>query len=232
VIRTIFSGLAIVAVFNMLALGALAGWLRTTDRLDRTRLHELRELLAETAAEREARQQELLAADAREREDEQRRIKEARAPIPAADILSIRLESNQADLARLESVRREVQILQDTLRRERRALDEDRAALTAEREEFDHARRIIIHTEGSAQFKKTLGTYEGLKPERARAAFAHLIEQGEIEQVVAYINAMQERTRTRIIDEFLRDQPAVATDLLERLRLRGLAARSPESRPR
>jgi hypothetical protein len=61
-------------------------------------------------------------------------------------------------------------------------------------------------------------------------AFAQLIQQGEIDQVVAYLNAMQERTRTRIIDEFLTDQPGVATDLLERLRMRGIAAR-PQGAP-
>jgi hypothetical protein len=231
VIRTIISGLAIVALFNMVVLGGLAVWLRATDRLDGARIREVRELFAETAAERDARRQDNLAAVDRQREADERRAREAMAPLPAAEVLAIRLENNQADLARLDAIRREVQILQDTLRRERRALDEERVTLRREREEFERARRIIIETEGSTQFRKTLATYEALKPERARAAFGHLIANGEIDQVVAYLNSMQERTRTRIVDEFLRDQPAVATDLLERLRLRGLAARSPESSP-
>jgi hypothetical protein len=47
-----------------------------------------------------------------------------------------------------------------------------------------------------------------------------------LELVVAYLNAMQDRTRSKVIGEFLKDDPTLASDLLERLRQRGQIARA------
>lgn len=227
--KTFLTAVSILAILNLLAIGGLAGYLHATDRIDAQRIADIRELLTETISERDAKSQ--AAADAAEHDALQAAEleRQGQPPVPAADILLIRLEQTQADVVRLEGIRREVEILQETLRRERRALDDERERLTLEREQFEQARRLVMQNEGNAQFRKALATYEALKPDRAHLALAQLIEQGEIVQVVDYLNAMQERTRTRIIDQFLEDQPQVATDLLERLRMRGLPARSPES---
>lgn len=52
-------------------------------------------------------------------------------------------------------------------------------------------------------------------------------------QVIAYLNAMQDRVRTKIMDEFLKDDPALAAELLEGLRTIGSrpASASPASSP-
>ena len=81
----------------------------------------------------------------------------------------------------------------------------------------------------NAQFKKALSTLEGLKPDKAKLALQQLLDKKEVDQVVSYLNAMQERNRTRIIDEFIKSDPGTATDLLERLRTRGLIARAVET---
>jgi hypothetical protein len=44
------------------------------------------------------------------------------------------------------------------------------------------------------------------------------------DQVVAYLNAMEDRTRTKIITEFQKQDPALAAELLERLRTRATLA--------
>lgn len=230
--KMLVSAIAVLAVVNMLAVFGLVGFLAATDRLDSRRVNEMRDMFVETVSERDAREEaEEAAAEQKQREAEER-AKEAEAPIPAADILASRLEHTQADVVRIEAIRREVEILQETLRRERAALDDERATFEREREQFEAARRQVMQTEGNAQFRRALATYEGLKPDRARIALAQLIERGEIEQVVDYLNAMQDRNRTRIIDEFLEDEPDVATELLERLRMRGTgqqALREPEN---
>ena len=59
-----------------------------------------------------------------------------------------------------------------------------------------------------------------------------LLDLKQVDQVVSYLNAMQERTRTKIIDEFIKSDPKMATDLLERIRTRGMLARGPETAPR
>jgi hypothetical protein len=221
--RTLWTAISVVAVANLLALVAFVGWLRMSDRLNSARVTEVRELLKETTPQRQAREER-----ARLEQEAAQRAQEARAhaqlpPITAANTLELRLQQSQADQARLDAIRREVQIMQDTLRRERLALDADRAAFEKERSDFQAARRQIAETEGDVQFKKTLSTYEALKPDKAKAALSELIKDEQKPQVVAYLNAMQERTRTRIIDEFIKDDPRLATELLELLRTRGLS---------
>jgi hypothetical protein len=229
--KLLWNALSAVAILNILAIAAGLGWLAATERIDGRRVHEIREMFVETTVERN-RREALKEKELELQQMEAQALEEAaRPPVPAAEVASLRLEQSSADLARIQGIRREVEILQETLQRERRALDADRAAFEQEQSEFRQARSVIERTEGSAQFKKVLATYEGLKPDRAYMALSQLIEQGQSEQVVAYLNAMQERTRVRIIDEFLKDDPRVATDLLERLRLRGLAAREPENAP-
>jgi hypothetical protein len=231
--------LSIVAVANLLALLAFVGWLKISDRLDQGRVREVRELFTKTGAQRKA---EAAEAQAKAEADEKLAAERGRAgtvPVTASETLDLKIQLSELDQARLEAMRREVSILQDTLRRERKVLDADRAAFAKERDDFGKARQVVAQTEGSAQFKKALATYEGLKPDKAKLALKQLIDTkpapgvagGGIDQAVAYLNAMQERSRTKIIDEFLKDDPKVANDLLERLRTRGMLARAPESAP-
>lgn len=42
---------------------------------------------------------------------------------------------------------------------------------------------------------------------------------------------MQDRTRTKIVDEFIKSDPKLAADLLERLRTKGQLAQAPPSTP-
>jgi len=221
--KPLWTALSVMAVANLLALVAFVGWLQMSDRLNSERVMEVRQLLKETISERQAREAKMRLEAEAAKDAEEARAHAQLPPITASNTLELRLQQSQADQARLDSIRREVQIMQDTLRRERLALDSERVAFEKERSEFQAARRQVAETEGNAQFKKTLATYEALKPDKAKAALAELIREQQKPQVVAYLNAMQERTRTRIIDEFIKDDPKLATELLELLRTRGLS---------
>jgi hypothetical protein len=226
--KTLWTALSVLAVANLFALLGVGGWLAASQRLDVPRLREVRRLLSETAPERHEREER----ERTKREEADKAAAEAASarvlPVAAEGVLQLKLEESQADQARLEAARREVQIMQETLRRERRALDADREALAKERGDFEAARKQVVDSEGNAQFKKALSTLEGLKPDKAKAALQELIAASHTEQAVAYLNAMQERTRTKIIDEFIKDDPKVATDLLERIRTRGVLPAGPE----
>lgn len=229
--KAIWTILSVLAVANLLALGALVGWLRTSDRLDVTRVREVRKLLSETVSARKAREDEAAARATADEKAAAEKAKEGQPPVGAADALSLKLAQGKADQERLDSLKREVQILRDTLQRDRVQLDAEKATLKKEREDFERARKVVAETEGNAQFKKALATLEGLKPDKAKTTLQNLIDQKQVDQVVAYLNAMQERTRMKVLDEFVKSDPKVATDLLERLRTRGLSARAPESPP-
>ncbi|MEC9374314.1 MAG: hypothetical protein VYC34_10740, partial [Planctomycetota bacterium] len=84
----------------------------------------------------------------------------------------------------------------------------------------------IIEQEEDEQFQRTVLLYESLQPQRAQEMMATLIQDGDSDQVVAYLNAMQPRAAKKIIEKF--PDPIVAADLLERLRTRGLQAAAPE----
>jgi hypothetical protein len=226
--KTLWTILSVLAVANLIALIGIGGWLGASKRLDMVRMREVRHLLSETSAQRIAREDAERAKAADEKRVAAERASAQVTPIGAEGALQLKLDESQADQARVEGLRREVQIMQETLRRERRALDDERAALEKAKADFEEARRQVAQTEGNAQFKKTLATYEGLKPDKAKTALQTLIAGQQTAQVVAYLNAMQERTRTKIIDEFIKDDPKVATDLLERIRTRGMLPSGPE----
>jgi hypothetical protein len=222
-VKLLWTVLSVIAVANLMALVAFVGWLGATDRLNKDRAVELRAMFRETLSQRHAREEEERQEQEAQKQAAEAKEQAQRPPVTAEQTLELRLQQSQADQARLEAVRREVQILQDTLKRERVALDSAWAQLKKEREDFETARKVVAETEGNVQFKKTLATLEGLKPEAAKGALAELIRVGSTEQAVAYLNAMQERTRIKIIDQFVREDPKLATDLLERLRTRGMS---------
>lgn len=226
--KTIWTVLSVIAVANLMALLAFVGWLGATNRLDAGRVRDVRTMLARTIRDEHAAAEAVKAKEEAERKEAEEKAKAALPPVAASDTLELKLEQSKADQERMEAMKRDVRLLQDTLKRERMQLDEEWKALKKAQADFQLARETVAKTEGNAQFKKTLATYEGLKPDKAKTALQQLIDQKQVDQVVAYLNAMQERTRTKVIDEFIKSDPKVATDLLERLRVRGQIARGPE----
>jgi hypothetical protein len=227
-VRTIWTVLSVLAVANLLGLLAFVGWLKSTDRLDMARVREVREAFAPTLAEQRLKEAEAKAKEDAAASAAAELAKSKVPPVAAADALEVKLDQSKADLERTEALRRDVEILRDMLKRERMQLESEWAELKSKQAEFKAAREAVAQTEGNAQFKKALATYEGLKADKCKAALQQLIDQKQIGQVVAYLNAMQERTRTKVIDEFIKSDPKVATDLLERLRTRGQLASGPE----
>jgi colicin import membrane protein len=230
-VKTLWTVLSVLAVANLLALLGLVGWLKSSDRLDASRVRQIREVFKETLTQQKSREEEAKAKAEAEQKAAEEQAKAARPPVTAADTLELKLEQSKADQERMDALRRDAKILQDTLKRERAQLDADKAAFLKEKAEFEQARKVVAQTEGNAQFKKALATLEGLKPDKIKATLQQLIDAKDVDQAVAYLNAMQERTRARVIDEFIKSDPKVATDLLERLRTRGMIASVPEAPP-
>lgn len=231
--KKIWTLISVMAVANMLALMAFVGWLQATDRLDLQRVRDMRSLYAETLTEQLDREQ--LEAD---QLAEAKKAKELAAeealqgePIDSADWLRINWELREQDSERLERLRREVEDLKRTLADARAKLNADIAAFETMKETFDADRERIARIEGDEQFKKAVDTYAALKPAAAVRMMIQMMGQRPTEgvlQVVSYLNAMDERKRSSIIGEFEKTDPALAADLLERLRNYGLGARGPE----
>ncbi|RMD66598.1 MAG: hypothetical protein D6824_00480 [Planctomycetota bacterium] len=220
-IRSLWTILTTVALVNALALGGFVGWLISSHRLNTERLERVRAMLAETIEEEQAR----LAKEEQERQAAQLAAKQAeeqrKSPVAAVGRLQLAAEVSELVQENLERARKEQEALKRALAIERTALENERAKFLAEKNAFEAMRQQIKAAESDAQFKKTIRLYESIKPAQAKDMLLALLNQGNTTQVVAYLNAMSPRAAANILKQ-LKDDPALAADLLERLRSFGL----------
>ncbi|MBX3363567.1 MAG: hypothetical protein KF866_02270 [Phycisphaeraceae bacterium] len=244
--RLAWNILSIVALANLLAVAALVAWLVGSNRLNAERMHELRVRLAETVPDEVARKQAEEAA--RLAEEAAARVEPTGVAVSANELLQVRLEISEIDRQRTELMRQQIRDMQAVLAKDRADLEAQWAALRREREAFRSEVSRLAEIDGGRQFRKAVKVLEGLRPEVASGLLAELIakgpalvpdlaidadaaglaaqnprEEGMI-RAVSYLNAMQERSRNRIMELIGRDQPALAAELLERLRMRGMWA--------
>lgn len=238
--KRIWTVISVLALANVLAFGGFVGWLQTSGRLNKDRMQRLRELFAPTIEEETKAKEAEAAKQAEEKKKAEEEAKSARPPITAADRLELSEKGEEVRRQKIASLDKQVEALKSSLQIERESLDKERAKLTADTAAFDAMRKKIADDEGSAQFKKTLQTLQDLKPDQSTKALKEMLAMppastgsGESfatgkDLVVSYLNAMDGRTRGKVLDQFIQEDPKLAADLLERLRTRGLAIRAPE----
>lgn len=224
-IRSLWTVITVLALANLLAIIGLVAWLGTSGRLDGERFNQIRDLFSETIEEQDnrlaAEQREVDAAEAEAQAEREALI----PPLTAADRLRTINESEEVARLRMERLTRDVRDLQRTLDRERAALDDRISAFNEERDDFQTMRSRIREIEGEEQFRKAVGHLQAQKPAKARDMLLAIMGSGDFDQAVAYLNAMSDRQAAKIIGSF--EDPAVAADLLERLRTRGTETRAP-----
>ncbi len=220
---------ATLAVANVLGLGFFVAWLAASDRLDMDRLREARAIFVRTRAEAEARaEREAREAEA-QAEEAEAAAREGLPPITAEQRMRIIRDYAELINQRTERTRRETQDLIDTMMAQQARLAHAREELEADQAAFERMRREISDLVGSEQFEKTLRIYETVKSDVAADMMRELIAQGETDQVVAYLDAMNARNASAIVSEFEAGDPELAADLLERLRVHGLVAQAREA---
>lgn len=220
--RSIWIIISTLAIAHLLALLGFVGWLGSTGRLSGNRVERVRTLFASTVEREDAE-----AAERARQEEEARAAEAARAaelipPLTAERKLAAASEEERSSELLGRRFMRDTMNLVNTLTKDREALEQERAAFAREVEAFNQMRRRIAEEEGSEQFQKAVALYQSLKPDQARSMLASLIAQGQTDQVVAYLDALPARNSSRVLAAFQADEPALAADLLERLRKRGM----------
>ncbi len=243
--KSIFKIAMILGMAHLLGLLGVVGWLAATQRLSTDRIESIREILHEpmpmemARLEQEAKEAEELAANAPPEYNG--------VPLSAAAALQMHLQEQDLHQERIARLQREVSDLSSLLKQMRRKLDEERQTFADERTAFEATRTEIKETEGREQFRKALGLLSGLKADKAKIVLDQLIRDGTfkgdfaaasqgsgagsssgIEQAVAYLDAMPARQSAKILNEFVEQDPALANELLERLRTRGQVALASE----
>lgn len=226
--KTLWNALAVIAIAHLLALVGLLGWLGLEGRLNTDRVEAIRGVLAETADEEQARLDEeaRLAAEALEAagasEGESR-------PVSAEEQVREQNVITQMDAQISERTRREAQDLRAGITRERDAVRREREELDRLIANFERMRQRIAEVEGSAQFQKALSVLRGLRPgdavtllKESITAAAGDADSGQMLTVISYLDALPDRQRAKIMNEFVKQDPALAAELLERLRTKGV----------
>ncbi|GIW73667.1 MAG: hypothetical protein KatS3mg103_0189 [Phycisphaerales bacterium] len=234
--RNLWTVVSILAVAHVVAIGGVLGWLGASGRLDRERLSEIKELLAESPEERQARlEQEAAQAQAQQEQIEQlqERVRTlTTTPMTAEELVRLQQEAAMAADQRMARAMRELQDLRNLLARERAENDRLAEAIELQRAAFEARIAQRDKLWGQEQFRTAVDTLQGLRPPAAMNVLMAIWEgrtpppQGELDGkaiVVEYLRAMEGRQRNKVLAEFEEQDPALAAILLERLRTDGLS---------
>lgn len=222
--KSVWNILAIFAVMNVLAVGGLLGWLSMSKRLNSERINAIRTVLARTIEQEKAEAAMKEMESKQQAEEKAKQEKLAEPPVTAGEKIAeqqFRDEQRQQLLLRQQQ---ELENLRSSVLAQLARLEEREKKLESDRKAFDAERKRLAEVDQDKQFKLALSTLENQKPKDARLMMSALLDRQEHEQVVAYLAAMEESRRGKVLAEFVKDDTQVAADLLERLRRRGMAA--------
>ena len=222
--RTLFTAFILVLVINVLALGALAGWLGATNRLSKDRVREAvavfnQTIEEEAQADADAEQAELDAQALAERALRMEQV--AGGPVtPEARLDAIQVVDDKTR-ALLERQKVEAEALKRQLDEKRRYIEEKLAELDAKQQAFDQAIASKIEEMQSEDFLEAIAMLEGIPPKQAKGVIQQWLNDGAEEQVIDYLSAMEERKAAKVLKEFKEpNEVAQAATLIEQLRQR------------
>lgn len=227
--RSIWLALSVLAVANVLGLVAFFSWLKATDRLDRARFEQVRAIFAPTAEQLKAAEEQKAVQAAAEAKAAAEKARLSKPGVTAEEELESRFDATEIDRQRRQRIRDEIAQLQRILGEKMDQLEQLNAQIAQAKVEFDELTRRSRTQATDQQFKKTLTVLASLKPAAAKTMLRQTLDTGPAgqEQALAYLNAMDDETRTAIVQEFIKEDPKLAAELLERLRTRGVPPPAP-----
>lgn len=222
--RTLWTAISVIAVANLMAIVLLGGWLYSSERLSIDRLRSVVDVMDEPIAA-EAARLDREASEAGADAASQAGLASLGPPLSSSEAVALKIESSEMDEQRIRRLRREIDDLRRTLRLERSVLDEERESFETERAEFFALRERLRDIEGAEQFQKALVVLSQMKAADAKTTLATLLADDQREEVISYLNGLEDRKRTAVFTQFVKDgEQVVAADLLEAIRTRGLDA--------
>lgn len=222
--KRVWNTISVIAIANLLAIGGFALWLKASDRLNGERVGRIREMLSETITVEKGRlAEEKAKADAAAKEQAEK-AKLAGLPESASDQLDRQREAEELRQQTILRLREEVQQLRATLARQEEQLAADKQAIADAEKRLAVREAELSKNAGSASFKSALASLEAQKPAAAFQVLQALIAQQKRDEAVSYLAAMQDRTRAKIMAEFIKADEKLAAELLEQLRTRGVSA--------
>ncbi|MEX0745793.1 MAG: hypothetical protein WD118_09335 [Phycisphaeraceae bacterium] len=224
--RAVAGAVALLLLVHLLAGVGFVGWLYQSGRLDGDRAQRVVDMFELTIDEEQRQQAEAdrLEVEARQQAEQVARMQSvADGPLTLQDRLASEQQADEVSLLRLERLQRETQDLRRQIDRAQTQIAREREQLEAERTEFEEALQRQADLLEDEDFQQAVSMYEQLRPRQTKQMFQQLMDEGETEIVVQYLAAMKLRTAGRVLQEFKEeDEIEQATDLIERLRQRGV----------
>lgn len=224
--KSLWNALAIVLVINLLLVVGGVGYLYLGGRLSGDRARQAAAIFAPTLEEEQQmarRVADQAALDAERAKREAHRRKVADGPVSTREKIDRDVEAEEIALLQVQRLREEIRALQRQLDLARQSIARQKAEHDAERVAWEASIADELARRTDADFQKTVALYQQLKPKQAKDMFMELIGDGQGDQVVEYLAAMQQRKAAGVLKEFKSpEELAVASRLLERLRERGV----------
>lgn len=231
--RMLFTAISLLVILHVLAAAGFVAWLEFTDRLSEERVEKVVEMFKPTLAEAEQRREQAEQAEARAAEvvEQATRMRDvADGPRTLQQRLADDREADELAEQRYRRLEQEKSVLKGQLARMRRQITKMREELAAEREAFESMVQRQKDLREDADFQQAVELLERVKPEQAKQMFQRLLAQGRTELVVEYLAAMQQRIAAKVLGSFeTPEEIAQATELVERLRVRGVEPMSSDS---
>lgn len=220
--KTIWSIVSFLAVTHLLALLMFVGWLWQSERLSSDRITQMRELFAPTIAQAEQAQADAAAEAEANAQAARAQQRHDSPPVSSATRINHMSQLEEIEKRTRRRMEQEKAALLGELQARLDRLDEREAELEAQREQWRESVEAEQARLADEQFAKTVKQYESIKPRQGKQLLMELIADGEMDQAVAYLDAMNTRASSRILGEFkLEDEIELAAELLERLRTFG-----------
>jgi len=216
--KSLWSVVSFLAVVHLLALLGFLGWMYGSDRLSLERVRTVRELFAMTMTEekKQKEEQERETTVNPERDSSMFQMSSTRQIELLTDVQRQELLATQRMKDESEMHARQFSLLNQKIASEREEFEE-------ERRRWEEATGADRERKTNEQFTQTVIQYESLPAKQGKQVLIELINSGNREQAVAYLDAMKPRATSKILKEFKSPEEIIlAAELLEELRIFGL----------
>jgi len=225
-LRTLWNVIAIFVVIHAVASLVLLGWLGCSDRLTWDRVAAVCDMfmMSVTQQNADAALATAVAEQALERKRELTRIQSLdTGPLSVASRLEVDRAAQELALASLQRYKDDMGVFRNQIDQGKRELEAQQRKVMAAKKQLDEDMQRREELQNNADFRKTVRMYEQIKPKQAKKMFQELLTRRRQDQVVTYLAAMNQRKAVMVLKQFKDpDEIVQATELLERLRSRGI----------
>jgi hypothetical protein len=205
--------MALLAI-NFLAAGAGVGWLVQTKRLDKEKVHAIREIVFPATTQASTSQPAEASATTKPSDLLDALLAKSAGRTPAEQVETLQ-RNFDAQMAQLDRRERELADLQRQVELSKQQMARDRTALDAEKKSLDTQKQQNAKLASDKGFQDSLALYNTMAGKQVKQIFLSMTD----DQIVQYLQAMEPRSAARIIKEFKSaDEIARIQKVMEKMR--------------